>query len=141
MVMQPGWTEEIRFPPTMGREKEARERAGSFAAANGFQNDRIEDIKTSVGEACLNAIEHTLASGSTETVLVRFLRDEAGITITVVNRGKPFSPVEGKPDLREKMEGRSRPRGWGIYLIRELSDELEIAHDQGVTTVTITYRL
>jgi serine/threonine-protein kinase RsbW len=139
MVMQPGWTEEIRILPKAGREKEAMERAGSFAAAIGFQNDRIEDIRTSVSEACLNAIEHT--EGRSDTVLVRFLRDGAGMKITVANKGKPFSPVEGKPDIREKMEGRSRPRGWGVYLMRELSDEVEITHDQGVTTVTITYRL
>ena len=141
MVMQTGWTEEIQIPPRTGCEKEAMERASSFAAAIGFQGERIEDIKTVVSEACLNAIEHTRREGLRDTILVRFLRDETGMKIMIVNKGKPFTPVEGRPDIREKIEGKDRPRGWGTFLMLELSDGVEITHDRGETTVTISVRL
>jgi len=140
-MIQRGWTEEIHLPKKPGAEKEARDRASSFATAIGFGMERIEDIMTAVSEACLNAMEHAPSQDLSDTVLVTFLRDEQGMQIVVANKGKSFLPPEGKPDLREKIEGRDRARGWGLYLMRELADEVEIINEQGITTLTMKFRL
>ena len=42
----------------MGFEKVAMSTAASVAKLMGFREDRIEDLKTAVAEACINAIEH-----------------------------------------------------------------------------------
>jgi serine/threonine-protein kinase RsbW len=141
MVMQPGWTEEIRIPKKMGSEKEAMDRASSFATAIGFNAERIEDIKTAVSEACLNAIEHAPAKDASDIVVVTFLRDESGMQIAVANKGKSFLPPKGKPDIKAKIEGRDRARGWGLFLMRELADEVDITHEQGSTKLTLKFQL
>ena len=49
-------TVEVRLPSRMGYEKVAMSTAASVAKLMGFREDRIEDLKTAVAEACINAI-------------------------------------------------------------------------------------
>jgi serine/threonine-protein kinase RsbW len=49
---------EVRLPSRLGYEKGAMSTAASVAKLMGFREDRIEDLKTAVAEACINAIEH-----------------------------------------------------------------------------------
>src|SRR5436309_6716315 len=49
---------ELSFPSELGYEKVAREAVAAFARRLGFDQERIEDLKTALGEACINAIEH-----------------------------------------------------------------------------------
>ena len=49
---------EVRLPSRLGFEKIAMGTAASMAKLMGFSEDRIQDLKTAVAEACINAIEH-----------------------------------------------------------------------------------
>ena len=49
---------EVRLPSSLGFEKVAMGTAASMAKMMGFTEDRIQDLKTAVAEACINAIEH-----------------------------------------------------------------------------------
>jgi len=131
--------EEFRIPAIPGSEKTARDRAGEFATGAGFVAGRIGDIKTAVSEAALNAIEHGVTGNASETVLIRLFRESDGVRITVSNRGRLFAIPIDKPDMKEKIEGRSRARGWGLYLIRELADRVSIEHEDGVTTISMKF--
>jgi len=51
-------TVEVRLPSRMGFEKVAMSTASAVAKLMGFPEDRVEDLKTAVAEACINAIEH-----------------------------------------------------------------------------------
>ena len=139
--MKSGLTDEVRIPVILGSEKIARERSASFAAAVGFGEDRIEDIKTAVSEASLNAIEHAAPGDPLDEVVVQFSGDQDGMQIAVMNKGVPFVPKAGKPDIKDKIEGNDRPRGWGLFLIRELADEVEFRNENNVTTVTMKFLL
>jgi len=132
-------TEELRIPAVPGSEKTARDRVGEFATAAGFGAGRIEDIRTAVSEAALNAIEHGLSGNASETVLIRFFRGSDGVRVTVSSKGRMFRFPADKPNIQEKIEGRSRPRGWGLYLIRELADRVSVAEENGVTTISMEF--
>ena len=56
--MKNGSSVEVRLPSELGFEKIAMSTAAGMAALMGFSEDRIEDLKTAVAEACINAIEH-----------------------------------------------------------------------------------
>jgi anti-sigma regulatory factor (Ser/Thr protein kinase) len=43
-----------------------------------------------------------------------------------------------EPDLEAKLEGRQRPRGWGLFLIRHMVDVMEVSSENGLQTVTLT---
>ena len=140
-MTKPQRTEEVRIPKVLGSEKKARYRAASFAAEIGFAADRIEDIKTAVSEASLNAIEHSARGGSLEGVLVRIVGEQDGMQISVSSEGLPFVPSDTKPDIKDKIEGKDRARGWGLYLIQALADEVEVDNKSGVNTVTMRFVL
>ena len=48
----------LQLPNTLGSEKIAMEKVTSVAKSMGFENERIEDLKTATAEACTNAMEH-----------------------------------------------------------------------------------
>ena len=56
--MKSGSFVQVRLPSELGYEKVAMSTAASMASLMGFSIDRIEDLKTAVAEACINAIEH-----------------------------------------------------------------------------------
>ena len=132
---------EIRIPKTLGAEKEARERVRLLGGSMGFSEERIEDIMTAVGEACLNAIEHGSSGDPTDTVLVRFDPGPGALEVLVSSKGAPFAFSYVEPDIRMKIEGNDRPRGWGLFLIRRLADGVEISSEGDVTTVKMKFLL
>ena len=51
-------TIEMMFPSELGYEKIARDAIGTLARNMGFDAERVEDLRTALSEACINAIEH-----------------------------------------------------------------------------------
>jgi serine/threonine-protein kinase RsbW len=133
--------EEMLIPCVEGSEKLAVARAAAFAAIRGFSPERIENIKTALGEACLNAIEYSSPKSLSETCIVRIRFDRGILEIEVWNNGKPFDPPTSKPDLQAKIEGRNHPRGWGIFLIRKLADKVEFESNPPHNCIRMTFLL
>jgi serine/threonine-protein kinase RsbW len=115
----------------MGFEKVAMSTAASVAKLMGFRDDRIEDLKTAVAEACINAIEHgnrlneklsvvVVLSASADSLEVKVIDDGKGIKTQPDKLGKV-----NKPDIDRKMRGEEDPRGMGMFLIQALVDEAE----------------
>jgi hypothetical protein len=42
------------------------------------------------------------------------------------------------PDLDAKLEGKQKPRGWGLFLIRHMVDGMDVHAADGLQTVTLT---
>ncbi len=138
-LKEQGRTEETRIASVTGSEKIARDAAARFAAKLGFSAERIEDIKMAVNEACLNAVEHS-GSGPSEEILLRLAAEEGGLTIEVINKGVVPVIPNAAPNIKEKMEGRDRPRGWGVFLMKKLADEASFTSEHGITTVFLRFR-
>ena len=111
---------EIRIPSELGYEKMAMKLAGAVAQKMGFASDRIEDLKTAVAEACLNAMEHGNQLDASTQVLVLLNIDDDRLAIDVKDEGRGGAPPERfpEPDLNRKTL-----RHMGIYIIRNLVDE------------------
>ncbi len=104
-------------------------------------DERIDDLKLAVSEACTNAIEAHDAAGSSERVLVRCLAGADTLEVCVEDRGHGFDPT-GLPDHppvtdpdRLKYE-----RGLGIPLIKALVDEVEFKPTAEGTAVRLVMR-
>ena len=50
-------------------------------------------------------------------------------------------PEAETPDLEAKLAGLQTPRGWGLYLMRAMVDDLEVTSDGDERTVELTIRL
>ncbi|GAA3249980.1 hypothetical protein GCM10017691_61450 [Pseudonocardia petroleophila] len=101
------------------------------AAAAGLAADRVEDLVLAVNEAATNAIEHGGGSGT-----VRCWTDGASFVVEVRSpAGPPLHEDAGRtpPDPRQ-------PRGRGLWLMRHLTDRLEIEPGPVGSTVRMRVR-
>ena len=99
-------------------------------------DERVDDLKIAVSEACTNAIEAHDAVATPERVRLRCWSDDRGLEVSIEDRGPGFDPSDlpdhppvTDPD-RLKFE-----RGLGIPLIRALVDEVDITSSGDGTAV------
>jgi serine/threonine-protein kinase RsbW len=128
---------EIHIPHRLGFEKIAMESAATLAAMMGFTSDRIEDLKTAVGEACINAIEHGAKGPTQERILITLTPGDSELRVDVRNSGEAFPAEQAIPNIEDKMSGLSPTRGWGLFLIRSLVDKVEFHSHGGKNTTNM----
>ena len=118
-------TVEVRLPSRLGFEKVAMSTAASVAKLMGFREERIDDLKTAIAEACINAIEHGNRLNEKLSVGVVLSAGADALEIKVMDDGKGMKSQPAKPDIDKKMHGEEDPRGMGMFLIQALVDEAE----------------
>ena len=118
-------TVEVRLPTRLGYEKVAMSTAASVAKLMGFPEDRVEDLKTAVAEACINAIEHGNRLNEKLSVGVVLQAGADALEVKVLDDGTGIRKQPAKPDIDRKMHGEEDPRGMGMFLIQALVDEAE----------------
>lgn len=116
---------EVRLPSRLGYEKVAMSTAAAVAKLVGLRPDRIEDLKTAVAEACINAIEHGNRLNEKLSVGVILSASDDILEVKVIDDGKGMKTHPAKPDIDRKMQGIEDPRGMGMFLIQALVDEAE----------------
>ena len=129
MVNLNGRPVELRVPSRMGYEKVAMGTAASVAKLMGFPDDRIEDLKTAIAEACINAIEHGNQLNENLCVGVTLAAHDDTLEVKVLDDGNGISKLPAKPDIDRKVHGEEDPRGMGMFLIQALVDEAEWVKD------------
>jgi serine/threonine-protein kinase RsbW len=116
---------ELKLPTHLGYEKVAMSTAASLAKLRGFPDDRIEDLKTAVAEACINAIEHGNRLNEKLSVGVVLRAESDSLEVKVIDDGSGIKKQPAKPDIDRKMHGEEDARGMGMFLIQALVDEAE----------------
>jgi len=136
-------TLELHLPSQLGWERAAMDLAASVARRMGFPADRIEDIKTAVSEATTNAIEHGNKDHAEQKVLVMLVPEGERLEINVTDQSAtPFPPPGAKdPSIEDKLAGLSNARGWGMFLIKELVDEVEFSSSSSGNQVRMVVHL
>ncbi len=124
--MKSGSSVEVRLPSELGFEKVAMNTAAGVAQLMGFSPSRIEDLKTAVAEACINAIEHGNGMDDSLRVGVELSATDDELEVRVSDEGHgPEAQIPHIPDIDKKMLGEEDPRGMGMFLIQALVDEAE----------------
>lgn len=116
---------ELRLPSRLGFEKVAMNTAASVAQLMGFGGDRIEDLKTAIAEACINAMEHGNKLDETLSVGVILSMDADSLEVRVLDTGDGPTGRTVRPDIDKKMHEEEAARGMGMFLIESLVDEVE----------------
>ena len=99
--------------------------AASVAKLMGFTEERVDDLKTAVAEACINAMEHGNKLDENLSVSVFLSMDEDSLEVKVTDTGEGPQGVKAAPDIDKKMHGEEDARGMGMFLIQALVDEAE----------------
>lgn len=122
---------EIVVPMGEDTEMIAAHAVEEIARRHSFAPKAINQIKTALVEACINAAEHSLSPD--RKIYQKFAFKDDRIVITISNRGLRLADqkaVEIKPD-----EGR---RGWGLKLMRTLMDEVKFEQVDDGTRISMT---
>ena len=118
---------ELRLPSRLGYEKVAMDAASSLARRMGFEIERVEALRTAVSEAVTNAIEHGNAHDAAMRVMVMLTVRPDGLVISVADQGRKQLDQDQTamtPRIEDSFTKEDKG-GWGIWLIRELMDEVE----------------
>lgn len=100
---------------------------------------QLERLKTAVGETVMNAIEHGNDNRPELPVDVAVRSSETSVTVRVSDQGgEKEMPRLATPDLEAKLAGEQTPRGWGLFLVGELVDDLHIERDGRIRTIEFT---
>jgi serine/threonine-protein kinase RsbW len=102
-------------------------------------DDRIDDLKLAVSEACTNAIEAHGAIDVDERVVVRCVEEDDRLEVLIEDRGAGFDPssLPEHPPVTDP-ERLNFERGLGIPLIRSLVDEVDFETSSDGTAVRLT---
>ncbi len=130
------------IPSEQGNEKEASERVAEAVAPLGLEPARLEQLKTAVAEAAMNAIEHGNESRPELSVEVAVRASAGELVVAITDHGGDREiPESEEPDLEAKLAGLQKPRGWGLYLIRNMVDDLRISSEGSRHTVELVMQL
>ena len=134
--------EEFSLPSEPGNEREVMDRVSGAVSGVPLGAAQLEQLKTAVSEAAMNAIEHGNQGRSNLPVMVKVLLGDSALKVRITDRGGGRNiPEVETPDLEAKVAGLQKPRGWGLFLIKNMVDEMNITSDEGQHTIELVMNL
>jgi len=124
----------LHLPVVPNIELVAAKAVETVGGALGMDQTGIEAASVAIVEACLNAMEH----GGGQMVVRMSAEGAAGkpsLVIEVEDQGAGFDPDKAPRNSASRVHGCTSKRGWGLTLIRELMDEVQIQSNPGQTLV------
>lgn len=132
---------EFDLPSIPGGERTAMERVAK-AASKWLHGEHLERLKTAVAEGTLNAIEHGNQGRPELLVHIQVIQSDALLIVRITDQGSGANiPETTAPDLEAKLAGKEKPRGWGLFLIRNMVDEMNILNEAEHHTLELIYYL
>jgi serine/threonine-protein kinase RsbW len=105
-----------------------------------FRPEAINQIKTALIEACINAAEHSLSPD--RKIYQRFRVESDRLVVTVASRGVVPASLVGQngqqAGVRDEKDDAQSRRGWGLKLIQTLMDEVEFERVDDGTQLRMT---
>jgi serine/threonine-protein kinase RsbW len=129
------------LPMTEDSELIAANTAEQIARRLNFRPEAINQIKTAVVEACINASEHSFSPD--RKIYQRFLVEDDKLVVIISSRGVIVPANPDKVNTKQGSElgsdaSSQERRGWGLKLIRTLMDEVEFENVDEGTSLRMT---
>jgi serine phosphatase RsbU (regulator of sigma subunit)/anti-sigma regulatory factor (Ser/Thr protein kinase) len=132
----------FELPSNPGNEREVMDRVALAVEGIGLEGPRMENLKTAVSEAAMNAIEHGNKGNAELPVGVQVLLSEEDLRVLITDHGGGQEiPESETPDIEAKLAGLQKPRGWGLFLIQNMVDEMAVTSDEVHHTVELVLYL
>lgn len=128
------------IPGAEGNERLAMDRVAAYVDGLGLPLARLERLKTAVSETAMNAIEYG-SQGRPEVLVDVVVETNAeSIVVRITDRALSGTiPDDAEaPDIELKLAGEQKPRGWGLFLIKNMVDSMDVTSDGDTQTVTLT---
>ncbi|MFN2190366.1 MAG: SpoIIE family protein phosphatase [Candidatus Promineifilaceae bacterium] len=125
-----------------GNERLPMQQVSEALGDAGFTSQRLERLKTAVAEATMNAMEHGNHYDPDKSAKIKVYLDDSDVRVTITDHGggAPLK-VETDPDIDAKLAGEESPRGWGLFLIQNMVDEMDVHQDEHHHTIELVMHL
>ena len=132
------WT----LPSEPGNERLALQRVAETIQDLNLPDSRLERLKTAVAEATMNGMEHGNHYQPDKPVSIQVLTKKDVLAVRITDHGgnQPIPEPEA-PDLEAKLAELQTPRGWGLFLIKNLVDDMHVTSDETHHTVELIMHL
>jgi serine phosphatase RsbU (regulator of sigma subunit)/anti-sigma regulatory factor (Ser/Thr protein kinase) len=128
----------FRVSSEEGNERIAITRVSEAVSSLGIDREQVDRLKTAVGEAVMNAMEHGNEYQPELSVDIEVRDTPRSVVVRVTDHGDgPDLPQVTTPDIEAKIKGEQTPRGWGLFLIEQMVDELHTENGDGTHTVEL----
>jgi anti-sigma regulatory factor (Ser/Thr protein kinase) len=125
-----------------GNERQAMERVAELVSDMNLPDGRLEKLKTAVAEATMNAMEHGNKYDPERPVKIEIQTSDHDLAVRITDEGGgPPDSVSETPDLLAKLAGEQSPRGWGLFLIKNMVDEMNVTRDEQFHTIELVLNL
>jgi len=133
---------EFEVPSVAGNERAVMEKVAAAVSDLGLEPRRLERLKTAVSEAAMNAIEHGNKGQADLPVEVKVVVDDGRVTVRITDQGGGKDiPEPETPDIEAKIAGLQKPRGWGLFLIKNMVDEMHVTTTETHHTLELVVRI
>src|SRR5215203_421881 len=134
---------DFTLPNEPGNERLAMEKVAGAIEELRPSEQRLERLKTAVGEAAMNAMEHGNKYRAQVPVEVQVEVVDRDLMVRITDSGSGPSPAKAgdMPDLEAKLGGSQTPRGWGMLLIARMVDEVRVSGNSDHHTIEVLMRL
>ena len=131
------------LPSERGNERRAMEEVARAVSGLGLPEKSLERLKTAVAEATMNAMEHGNRYNPDVPVKIQVWLLEERLLVRIIDRGSAPLPSSTKevPDLETKLESIQTPRGWGLFLIQNMVDEIRVSANPDHHTIELVMHL
>jgi serine phosphatase RsbU (regulator of sigma subunit)/anti-sigma regulatory factor (Ser/Thr protein kinase) len=120
---------EFEAPSVPGNERQAGEQVAQAVGELNLPGKRLARLETAVSEATMNAMEHGNQYRPELTVSIRVLVSDTALAVHITDHalgGGQLIPEPETPDLDAKLAGMQTARGWGLFLIKNMVDDMRI---------------
>jgi anti-sigma regulatory factor (Ser/Thr protein kinase) len=133
---------EFSVPSEPGNERQAMELVADVIKDMGLTQQRLERFKTAVAESTMNAMAHGNYYRAELPVLIEVSASDTQLSVKITDEGSgPPAFHAETPDLEAKLEGMQTSRGWGLFLIKSMVDDMEVTGDEHHHTVELILHL
>ena len=133
---------EFSVPSEPGNERLAMEMVAEAIRGLDIRGENLERLKTAVAEATMNAMEHGNHYRAELPVIIEVSASDTQLSVKITDEGSgPPAFHAETPDLEAKLEGMQSPRGWGLFLIKNMVDDMEVTGDEDHHTVELLLNL
>jgi serine phosphatase RsbU (regulator of sigma subunit)/anti-sigma regulatory factor (Ser/Thr protein kinase) len=133
---------EWMIPSLLGNERLAMARISETVAPLQLSKKKLERLQTAVAEATINAMEHGNHYQSDLSVYIQILASATELVVRIKDQGQNLPiPEPEKPDIEAKLAERQTPRGWGLFLMKNLVDDMHISSDDTYNTIELVMSL
>ena len=137
----PNVLDDFRVPSEPGNERLVMDRVVAAVSGLGLLRATVERLRTAVSEATMNAIEHGNGNNAGLPVEVRVETTADDLTVRITDRGRTRIPIVETPDIDLKLAGEQSPRGWGLFLIQHMVDDMRQSNDADSHSVELVVHL